>query len=197
MNNTENNKQSAFRFFIDEFQNFTTDAFASILSEARKFRLNLTLSHQYIAQLSPEIRNAVFGNVGTLVAFRLGHCDAPILEEEFGGAFVRSQFTELGRFEILVKHLEDGTSREPFRARTFPPERKGHGRQENFVRRSRERFATSRSLVEARINRWLAAPVARMNAHSTPGRANLQDRQRFERMRYQKVESDCVAGELE
>ena len=73
-----------FYLAIDEFQNFSTDAFASILAEARKYRLDLTLSHQYIDQLSLPVRQAVFGNVGTLIAFRVGHTDAEVMEKEFG-----------------------------------------------------------------------------------------------------------------
>ena len=76
-----------FNLFIDEFQNFSTDAFASILAEARKYRLCLTLSHQYIDQLSLPIRQAVFGNVGTLIAFRVGYADAEVLEKEMGKTY--------------------------------------------------------------------------------------------------------------
>lgn len=177
----EDERQDFF-LFIDEFQNFTTDAFASILSEARKYRLNLTLSHQYIAQLSPEIRDAVFGNVGSLIAFRLGHSDAPILESEFGDAFIQSQFTELGRFEILVKHLQDGTTREPFRAKTFAPEEKPYGRTENMIRRSRERFATPRDLVETRINRWLNSHEPKADSRMKQRPPNLRERRRFDNM---------------
>ncbi len=83
-----------FFLFIDEFQNFATDAFASILSEARKYRLCLTLSHQYIDQLPLEIRQAVFGNVGTLISFRVGNGDAEVLQKEFGNNFVGTQFMD-------------------------------------------------------------------------------------------------------
>src|SRR5205814_851121 len=81
-----------FYLFIDEFQNFSTDAFASILAEARKYHLCLVLSHQYIDQLSLPVRQAVFGNVGTLIAFRAGYNDAQILENEFGKNFSAKQF---------------------------------------------------------------------------------------------------------
>src|SRR6185436_20933121 len=73
-----------FYLFIDEFQNFGTDAFAAILAEARKYRLCLTLSHQYIDQISLPVRQAIFGNVGTLIAFRIGYTDAEVMENEFG-----------------------------------------------------------------------------------------------------------------
>ena len=79
---TTENERRDFHLFIDEFHNFTTDSFAAILAEARKYRLCLTLSHQYLDQLSLEIRRAVFGNVGTMIAFRVGHADAELLAKE-------------------------------------------------------------------------------------------------------------------
>ena len=87
-----------FHLFVDEFQNFATDSFASILAEARKYRLSLTLSHQYIDQLIPSIRSAVFGNVGNLISFRVGFTDAEILAAEFGNEFNPSTFVDLPRF---------------------------------------------------------------------------------------------------
>jgi hypothetical protein len=84
-----------FYLYIDEFHNFSTEAFASILAEARKYRLCLTLSHQYIDQLSLPVRQAVFGNVGTLIAFRVGYADAEIMEKEFGNEIIAKQFVDL------------------------------------------------------------------------------------------------------
>jgi len=145
-----------FHLFIDEFQNFSTDAFASILAEARKYRLCLTLSHQYIDQLSLPVRQAVFGNVGTLIAFRVGSTDAEALEKEFGRAFPANALADLDRYEAAVKLLEDGTNREPFRAKTLPPYGKRTGGADKLIARSRERFAQPRTLVEENLSRWLA-----------------------------------------
>src|SRR5206468_8203672 len=92
-----------FYLFIDEFQNFSTDAFASILAEARKYRLCLILSHQYIDQLTLPVRQAVFGNVGTLIAFRIGTPDAEIIEKEFSNEFPVSTLADLGQYEAIVK----------------------------------------------------------------------------------------------
>ncbi len=97
-----------FYLFIDEFQNFSTDIFASILAEARKYRLCLILSHQYIDQLSLPVRQAVFGNVGTSISFRIGHADAEVMEKEFGKTFSVNMLADLGRYEAVVKLLEDG-----------------------------------------------------------------------------------------
>ena len=144
-----------FYLFIDEFQNFSTDAFASILAEARKYRSCLILSHQYLDQLPPPIRQAAFGNVGTLISFRVGYADAEVLEKEFGNAFPASAIADLGRYEAIVKLLENGANREPFRAKMLPPLENRVGRKDSLIARSRERFAMKRSIIERKINRWI------------------------------------------
>ena len=144
-----------FYLFIDEFQNFSTDAFAAILAEARKYRLCLTLSHQYIGQLPRPIRQAVFGNVGTLIAFRVGNTDGEFLENEFGKDFSAKQFVELDRYKVLVKLLEEGTHRAPFRAATIAPLGNPFGRRQQLISHSRARFGSSRTLVEDKLNSWL------------------------------------------
>jgi Type IV secretion-system coupling protein DNA-binding domain len=148
--------RSDFYLFIDEFQNFSTDAFASILAEARKYRLCLTLSHQYIDQLSLPVRQAVFGNVGTLITFRIGHTDAEVLEKEFGKTFPASALADLDRYEAVVKLLEDGTNKEPFRAKMLRPSGNRVGRKDMLIARSRDRFAVRRTVIEDKINRWMA-----------------------------------------
>ena len=156
--NVPEEERRDFYLFIDEFQNFGTDAFASILAEARKYRLCLALSHQYIDQLSLPVRQAVFGNVGTLSSFRVGHTDAEVLRDEFGREFVEQQLVDLDRFELVVKLLENGTNRQPFRARSLAPLENRNGRRDKLIARSRERFAAPRNEVETKLNRWLAAP---------------------------------------
>jgi energy-coupling factor transporter ATP-binding protein EcfA2 len=150
-----------FYLFIDEFQNFSTEAFASILAEARKYRLCLILSHQYIDQLSLPIRQAVFGNVGTLIAFRLGHTDAEIMAKEFGDAMPAGALADLDRYQAAVKLLEDGTNKTPFRAKMLPPLGNRIGRKDKLVALSRERFATPRATIEDKLKRWVSAtPIA-------------------------------------
>ena len=144
-----------FYLFIDEFQNFTTDAFASILAEARKYRLCLTLSHQYIDQLPLPIRQAVFGNVGTLIAFRIGNTDAEVMQKEFGNTIPASALADLGRYEAVVKLLENGTNLEPFRAKMLPPIGSYRGRRDKLIARSRERFGTPRVEIEEKLERWM------------------------------------------
>ena len=143
-----------FFLFIDEFQNFTTGSFALILSEARKYRLCMTLSHQYMDQLSEEVRKAVLGNVGSIVSFRVGSTDAEILEREFAGTFVATQFMDLTNYEIFVRLLWNGISVEGFRGMTSPPPSAKYGRHEIVIRRSRERFAMRREIIEDKIRRW-------------------------------------------
>jgi hypothetical protein len=144
-----------FFLYVDEFQSFASDSFISILSEARKYRLCLTLSHQYVDQVRPEIRDAVFGNVGSIVAFRVGHRDAKQLELAFGETYRASQLTSLGNHEVCAKLLADGQDCEPFLGKTLPPLGERHGRRETIIRRSREKYARPRKTVENRIRRWL------------------------------------------
>ena len=146
-----------FYLFIDEFQNFSTDAFATILAEARKYRLCLTLSHQYIDQLPLPVRQAVFGNVGTIIAFRIGYADAEIVEKELGKEFTASVLSELGRYEAVVKLLENGTNKTPFLATMLPPIENRVGRKQKLVARSRNQYAVPRKTLEAKLKRWLAS----------------------------------------
>ncbi len=148
-----------FFLFVDEFQNFVTEAFASVLSEARKYRLCLTLAHQFTDQLAPTLRQAVFGNVGTLVSFRVGYLDAHALHHEFGEGFVAQQFVDLARFETFIRLMQDGQTQPAFRAISAPPLSLGKGRRAKLIARSRERFTARRNEVEAKLERWLRHTV--------------------------------------
>ncbi|MGD0206152.1 MAG: type IV secretion system DNA-binding domain-containing protein [Verrucomicrobiota bacterium] len=152
--NIPESERRDFYLYIDEFQSFATDSFVSILSEARKYRLCLTLSHQYTDQLRPEIRDAVFGNVGSMVAFRVGQRDAEILEREFGNAYPARRFVDLHNHEICIKILKDGEHGDPFVARTLAPWGNCHNHREKIIRRSREKYGAPRKIVEDRIRRW-------------------------------------------
>jgi hypothetical protein len=153
--NQPENERRDFYLFIDEFQNFSTDAFASILAEARKYRSCLILSHQYIDQLSLPIRQAVFGNAGTLISFRIGYADAEVMEKEFGHALPATSIADLNRYEAVVKLLDDGTNKEPFRAKMLPPLENRVGRKDKLIARSRQRFAMKRRVIEDKLNRWM------------------------------------------
>ena len=145
-----------FYLYIDEFQNFTTDSFANILSEARKYRLNLIMAHQYIEQLGEIVKPAVFGNVGTLVVFRVGATDAEELVKEFTPVFLEEDLVNLSKYEFYIKLMIGGVSSDPFSARGLAPltEEEKTGNKEKVVKVSRERYAKQRSVVEDKILRW-------------------------------------------
>ncbi len=149
-----------FYLFVDEFQNFVTDAFAGILSEARKYRLNLTVAHQYTAQLvvdkSSAVRDAVFGNVGTTIVFRVGADDAEFLESEFEPEFTPQDIVNLPNYKIYLKLMIDGVTSRPFSAKTLPPLVKTGDKkiEEEVIRSSRALYCRSKEVVEKEINDW-------------------------------------------
>lgn len=150
-----------FYLYVDEFQNFATESFANILSEARKYRLNLILAHQYITQMDETVRDAVFGNVGTLVVFRMGAADAEFLEKEFTPVFIVDDLVNLAKFTIYLKLMIDGVSSQAFSANTLPPLEPAFGsNKEKIINVSRERYATQRSDVEEKIAKWTAIEIA-------------------------------------
>ena len=155
--NQPESERRDFFLFLDEFHNFTTDAFTSILSEARKYRLCLALAHQYIEQVPLPVRSAVFGNVGSLISFRVGNADAEVLQREFGKSYALETFVGLDRFQVIARLSEDGQTREAFRAHTLPPIEHQVGRREKLIARSREKYAAKRADVEMKIERWMRA----------------------------------------
>ncbi|MFC1719428.1 type IV secretory system conjugative DNA transfer family protein, partial [Candidatus Poribacteria bacterium] len=146
-----------FYLYVDEFQNFvSTEIFSHILSEARKYRLNLTIAHQYLWQLDRDIMESVFGNVGTMISFRIGSRDAELLAELFRPIFARDDFINLDRYMIYLRMAIDGKSSQPFSARTLPPFRgyEFQGNREKIIKVSRERYASGREVMESKIKRW-------------------------------------------
>ena len=149
-----------FYLYVDEFQNFVTDSFASILSEARKYRLNLTLAHQYIAQLSTKdsdtVRDAVFGNVGTMIIFRVGAVDGEYLEKEFDPEFTTQDMVNLPNYKIYLKLMVDGVTSRPFSASTLPPFKSPEDSkvQAEIIESSRKLYARPKEVVEREISEW-------------------------------------------
>ena len=145
-----------FYLYIDEFQNFSTDIFPSILSEARKYRLNLNIAHQYLYQLPEGIKHAVFGNVGTILAFRVGSYDAKELAEEMTPVFTREDLEQLENHHLLLRLMIDGKMSRRFAAVTMPPLQKdgNEAERETVLRISRERFSVPRSVIEEKIQKW-------------------------------------------
>jgi len=149
-----------FYLYVDEFQNFVTDAFAGILSEARKYRLNLTVAHQYTAQLvvdkSSAVRDAVFGNVGTMIVFRVGSDDAEFLESEFDPEFTPQDLVNLPNYKVYLKLMIDGVTSRPFSAKTLPPMVKSGDKkvEEEVIKSSRALYCRPKEVVEREINDW-------------------------------------------
>jgi hypothetical protein len=143
-----------FYFYVDEFQSFANATFANILSEARKYHLNLIIAHQYIAQMEEEVRDAVFGNVGTTVAFRVGPFDAEVLETVFAPRFVAMDLVNLGFAQIYLTLMIDGIGSQPFSAKTLPPvQRPPISCQQMVVEASRQAYAHPRAEVEEIVAR--------------------------------------------
>ena len=149
-----------FYLYVDEFQNFATESFANILSEARKYRLALILAHQYVNQLifdgNTTVRDAIFGNVGTIVSFRVGAEDAEALEKEFDPVFLMNDIVNLAKYQMYLKLMIDGIAGDAFSATSLPPvdltDTKGN--EEKVIAVSRERYGKARKEVEEKIARW-------------------------------------------
>ncbi len=143
-----------FFLYVDEFQNFANPSFANILSEARKYRLSLIMGHQYVAQLEEEVADAVFGNVGTMVTFRVGGADSEELVKEFTPAFLEEDLVNLPKYEVVLKLMIDGVASHPFTATTMPPIGKPTDSAEKVIKVSRERYSKKREIIEEKIMRW-------------------------------------------
>jgi hypothetical protein len=144
-----------FFLYVDEFQNFATESFASILSEARKYRLSLTLAHQYIAQMEEVVRDAVFGNAGTIISFRIGAEDSEYLEKEFAPVLTAEDLVNLPKYEIYLKLMVDGVAGRPFSAATLAPFiRPEEISKEIIIKRTREHYAIPKAEVEKQISDW-------------------------------------------
>jgi len=164
-----------FYLYVDEFQNFVTESFANILSEARKYRLCLTVAHQYIAQLtigsSTTVRDAVFGNVGTIIAFRVGATDAEFLEKEFTPQFLIEDLINLPQYKIYLRLMVNGVSSDPFSADTLPPLGKQDlGNAQAVIDYTRSHYTRSREEVMNTINLWAVKDYSMEK--SAPGAPN-------------------------
>lgn len=145
------NQRVPFYLYVDEFQNFATDTFANILSEARKYKLSLSLAHQYVSQISDAIRNTVFGNVGSIIAFRVGPEDAALLEKEFSPRFTASDIVNLGVREIYLKLSIDDEVKEAFSAKTLDVPDSEISYKEQIVASSRELYCKPKDRAEGEI----------------------------------------------
>ena len=143
-----------FYLYVDEFQTFATESFVNILSEARKYRLNIVLAHQYISQIPEKVRSAIFGNIGTIACFRIGAEDAEILVKEFAPEFDENDLVNLPKYNVYIKLLIDGLASRAFSAETLPssPKPEISYRQE-IIELSRQKYARPKAEVENEISR--------------------------------------------
>lgn len=145
-------KHPHFYFYVDEFQNFANETFAEVLSEARKYKLDLIIAHQYIEQMEEEVRDAVFGNVGTTVAFRVGPFDAEVLETIFLPKFTKEDVVGLDKRQVYLTLMIDGVGSAPFSAVTIPPiEAPPVSYREQVIAESRKQFTAPRAGIEKAI----------------------------------------------
>lgn len=167
-----------FYLYVDEFQNFVTDSFASILSEARKYRLNLIIAHQYIDQLvvesSATVRDAVFGNVGSMIVFRVGARDADFLEQEFEPEFIPQDFVMLPNYHTYLKLMVDGMTTRPFSAKTLPPFTltSAQNAPERIIEASRRLYHRPRKEIEDEINAWSEPTGSTNNNQPSENKSN-------------------------
>ena len=171
---TAEKDRSDFYLYLDEFQNFATDTISTILSEARKYKLCLTISHQFIGQLTDDIRDSVFGNVGTIVSFRVGVDDSEFLAKQFAPVFNAQDLNRLENYNIYARLLINGQVTLPFNIKTYPPNEADRERAANIkeyygLKEGRDRETVEREIVVRRRNyaRAAAAPV------TSPATANL------------------------
>ncbi len=164
----ERGKLPPFYLYVDEFQSFANESFANILSEARKYKLSLTMAHQYVEQMSEEVRAAVFGNVGTTISFRVGPLDAEIFERIFNPTFTQEDMVNLGFAQIYLSLMINGVGSMPFSAVTLPPIADlAQSNLQEIVNSSQQLYAKPRAVVESEISQWYG------EAKKLPGLPNL------------------------
>jgi hypothetical protein len=173
-NKAELAKLPCFYLYVDEFQSFANKSFADILSEARKYKLSLNIAHQYIEQMEEEVRDAVFGNVGTMITFRVGAFDAEVLEKEFAPTFSAEDLVNLGKYQIYLKLMIDDVSSKPFSAMTMPPIAKPEiSMRQEVIESSWKQFTRPRTEVEEEIRNWHSTQAVSSAPVSNQGNQNF------------------------
>lgn len=171
-----------FYLYVDEFQSFANKSFADILSEARKYKLSLNITHQYIEQMAEEVRAAVFGNVGTMISFRVGSFDAEILEKEFAPVFTMEDIVNLGLYQVYLKLMINGVASQPFSATGLPPILKPDvSFREEVMEVSRKVYSRSKAEVEKVIREWHEPESA--GPKTVPGSGANHDKPKYESSR--------------
>ena len=146
-----------FYLYIDEFQNVTTDSISQILSEARKYKLSLNIAHQFIKQIDEKIRDAVFGNVGSMAVFRVGPEDAEFLEKQLAPTFNAADIMGLNNYNAYLKILVDGEPQKPFNIQTIAPSEGNPEVKDYLKNRAAQELGRDRDEIEAEVNRKFAS----------------------------------------
>ena len=190
-------ERNDFYLYVDEFQNFATPSFASILSEARKYRLNLTMANQYVSQLTPDksntmLRDAVFGNVGTLITFQVGSEDAEEIASQFGDEKMAEDIVGLPKYQAYVKLMIEGITSNPFSVATLPPPdfAQDKGRTEKIRKNSRERYAEKREEVEDKVRKWSASAKAARTAQKGEDKKKEKELEEIKKARKKGMKLD-------
>lgn len=175
---TPENLRNDFYLYIDEFQNFATDTISTILSEARKYKLCLTISHQFIGQLSDEIRDSVFGNVGTVVSFRVGVEDSEFLAKQFAPVFNAQDLNRIENYNAYTRMLIEGQVSMPFNIKTYPPNSSDRERAANIkeyyaLKENRDREEVEEEIMQRRKSYLAAIPQAAPAAVAAPSPAKI------------------------
>jgi hypothetical protein len=183
-----------FYLYVDEFQNFATESFATILSEARKYRLALTMANQYVSQLiigqgNTTLRDAVFGNVGSMVSFQVGSEDAEVLSQQFEELVTPKDILSLPKYHAYVRLMIDGIPSKPFSVATLPPPKveQDAGRVDTIVKLSRERYTASRAEVEEKISRWASAAAEGKQKAVTAVKQQEKEAEEMQKARAKKM----------
>lgn len=194
-------KRRPFYLYVDEFQNFATESFATILSEARKYGLSLTVANQYLDQLDSEgkttVQSAIFGNVGTMVMFRIGAKDAEFVEKEYLPEFEANDLVNLDKFNVYIKLMIDGVASRPFAAHTLPlPSKVKASVKDAIIENTRHLYAIPRTAVEKKIaEEWL--PSKSRGDGSKSGTAESMARRRAEKPLRQFIKEQDQAAKKE
>ncbi|TSC93220.1 MAG: hypothetical protein CEN89_230 [Candidatus Berkelbacteria bacterium Licking1014_7] len=188
--NVPEDERIDFYLYVDEFQNFATESFATILSEARKYHLNLIMTNQYIAQMPEVVRDAVFGNIGSLVSFRVGATDADFLQKEFEPVFDANDLVNMDNYDIYVKMAIDGVTSNAFSAQTLPPKTKRFGHRDQIIDFSRHRYSQSREEIEEKIQQWSnALAQENIETHKKDTVIGQERSEKIKNLGYRKIKS--------
>ena len=179
-----------FFLYVDEFQNFATESFATILSEARKYRLSLTMANQYVGQLligerNTALRDAVFGNVGTLISFQVGSDDAEVFSLQYEEMVLPKDILSLPKYHAYSRLMIEGMPSKPFSVQTLPPPDfvQDDGRVAVLQRLSRERYSEKREIVEEKISKWAASAAEARTQSVSAAKAKEKEEEEVKKAR--------------